>query len=173
MKKIIENVIIIILIVIVLLMSIILLSYNEYHVSQFGDKSLLIANNNMLDYKKGSLLIIENVNYEEIKIGDYIFYYDTTGDNVVTVLAKVSEVNHSKDKYKVVLSSEISIDQEYILGTNKSTKEYRYIGSILKIFESKIGNLFLIVIPAFLLFVYELIDLILQYKKDKLGMKNH
>ena len=59
MKKVIENIIIGILIIVISLMSVLLLSYNEYHVSQFGNKSLLIANSDMLDYQKGSLLIVK------------------------------------------------------------------------------------------------------------------
>lgn len=148
-------------------MSVLLLSYNEYHVSQFGNKSLLIANSDMLDYQKGSLLIVKKVNYEEIKVDDYIFYCDVSSLNVVTVLAKVSSVVPNKNEYKVILNNGIEVSSEYILGTNRSTNEYKNVGSVLRIFESKIGNLVLIVIPAFLLFIYELINVILEYKNSK------
>lgn len=167
MKKVIENIVIVILIIVISLMSVLLLSYNEYHVSQFGNKSLLIANSDMLNFKKGSLLVVKVVDEDDIKEDDYVFYCDTTSKNVTTVLARVSKVIKSKSDYKVILSNGIEVNSKYILGTNRSTKEYMYIGSILKIFESKVGNLLLIVIPAFLLFIYELVNVIIEYKRKE------
>lgn len=167
MKKIVENIVIVVLIAVISLMSVLLLSYNEYHVSQFGNKSLLIANSDLLNYKKGSLLVVKMVNGYDIDENDYVFYCDTTSNDVITVLSKVKSVIKNKDDYKVILTNGIEVDSKYILGTNKSTKEYKNIGSVLKIFESKIGNLVLIVIPAFLLFIYELVNVILEYKRKE------
>ncbi len=167
MKKFIENVVIIFLVIVVLFMSILLLSYNEYHVSQFGNKSLLIVNNDLLDYKKGSLLIVKKVPTKEIKADDYIFYCDMTNSEVMAVVANVRDIKPFNDGYKVILTNGIIVDSKYVIGTTKETKEIKYIGSVLRVLESKVGNFFLIVLPAGLLFIYELVSLILEYKGNK------
>ncbi len=170
MRKIFESVIIIFLIIIILLMSLLLLSYNEYHVSQFGDYSLLIANSDMLGYKKNSLLVVKSVELKDIKENDYVFYCERRENDVKTVLSNVKRV--SVDQDKVILTNGTSVDKKYLIGTNKSTKEYKKIGFLLSVLESKKGNLFFIVIPAFLLFSYELYNIIREYRENKIEVIN-
>ena len=58
-------------------MTILLLNYNKYNVTQFGDTSLVIIKEDVSsdDYKKGDLVIVEAPNIEKIAVGDTMFCY--------------------------------------------------------------------------------------------------
>ena len=59
MKRIIGNIFVSIVVVIIIIMSLLLLSYNKYKVTELGNKTLLILDEDMMDYKEGSLLVVE------------------------------------------------------------------------------------------------------------------
>lgn len=166
MKRIIGNIFVILVVVVIILMSVLLLSYNQFRVSQFGDTTLLIVDSKMMNYKKGSLLAVKSVEASKVKEGDYIFYYDTASQPVKTVLVQIKGKDIGVDKNDVdfILPDDSRVNSLYMIGTPSSTKEYEHIGGILGLLESKWGNLFLVVIPAFLLFMYELFNVILEFK---------
>ena len=53
-----------------------LLNYNDYKITEFGNKSLIIVNDDTLKdkYKKGSLLVVDKTNAKDIKSGDEIIF---------------------------------------------------------------------------------------------------
>lgn len=168
MKRIIGNIFTILVVIIIIVMSVLLLSYNEYRVSQFGNNTLLIVDNDMLNFKKGSLLIVEGCDPKEVKAGDYVFYYDTSSKKVSTVLSKIESIYKTEQgEISFTLPNEFILEGEYIIGKKEDTKEYKNIGAVLSVLESKWGNLFLVVLPAFILFVYEIINVIIEVKKYK------
>ena len=77
MKKILLNLIIIIYVVIAILVTICLLTFNQYRISEFGNKSLIIINENdeLYNYTKGDLLIVTKENLKDAKEGDLVFFY--------------------------------------------------------------------------------------------------
>ena len=60
-----------------LCMTILLLNYNDYNVTQFGDTSFIILNKkvSMEGYQKGDLVLVESLELEDIKQGETIFTY--------------------------------------------------------------------------------------------------
>lgn len=169
MKRIIIDTIIIIYVVIVLGMSLLLLNYNEYKVTEIGKYTLLLVDDDMYNYKEGSVLLVKKAKVKDIKAGDLIFYYDTSSQPVKTVLVEVSDVNASTDEDDVdfVLPNGSYVNSSYVFGTTKTTTEKKGWGTVLSVFESKWGNLFLIVVPAFFIFMYELINFIFEIKMAK------
>lgn len=166
MKKVIGNILVCIVVLIIIFMSVLLLSYNEYRVSEFGNKTLLIVDSKMMNYKKGSLLVVEEMEASEVKEGDFIFYYDTSKKPVKTVLVQVKSMNKGTDKNDIdfVLPDDSVVNSAYLIGSPSTTKEYEKVGGVLGLLESKWGNMFLVVIPAFLLFMYELFNVVLEFK---------
>ena len=170
MKRIIGNVITVILVIIIIFMSVLLLSHNEYQVSQFGSNTLLIVDEDMLDYKSGSLLIVSKKSASNIQAGDYIFYYDQSSSKVKPVLGLVNDIfDVSFGQYSFKVNNDVVVDEEDIIGRANDTKEYKGLGKILSVLESKYGNLFLVVLPAFLLFMYELINFIVEARSKRNG----
>ena len=93
MKRVIGNIITVILVIIIIFMSVLLLSHNEHQVSQFGNKTLLIVDEDMLDYKAGSLLVVTKKDASNIQPNDYIFYYDINNKTKHDVKSSNKQLN--------------------------------------------------------------------------------
>lgn len=169
MKRVFGNIITVILVIIILMMSVLLLSHNEHQVSQFGNKTLLIVDDDMLDYKSGSVLVVTKKEASNIQPGDYVFYYDVN-NKTKTVLGLVNDIyDIDFGQYSFTVNNDVIVDENNIIGRANDTKEYKGWGTVLGVLESKYGNLFLVVLPAFLLFVYELINFIVEARSKRNG----
>ena len=82
MKKIITSILGIVFFVFALSMTILLLSYNDYGISQFGNKSLILMTDKIYseNYDKGDLVVVENRGFtkglgyaDKVEVGDEIF----------------------------------------------------------------------------------------------------
>lgn len=169
MKKVLGNILTIIVIILIIGMSVLLLSYNEYRVSEFGNKTLLIIDEDMLDFKAGSLAIVTGTDQKNVKPGDYIFYYDTSSTTVKTRVAQVQNIYQEKlGEISFTMADNYILSGEHVIGKVEDTKAINKLGSILAVLESKWGFLFLVIVPALLLFVYEIINVIIEIKTMKL-----
>ena len=168
MKKVIENIFIFIVLVIIIGMSVLLLSYNEFKVSEFGNKTLLIIDEDMKDFKEGSLLVVEKKRSDKYESGDYVFYYDTSKEPVRTMFSPVIDLYDTVNgESSYIVGDDYVVNETHIIGKSDNVKEYKNIGSVLSILESKWGNLFLVVVPAFVLFMYEIFNLVYEISKAK------
>ncbi len=147
-----------------LIMTILLLNFNKYGVTVFGDKSLVIMRYDVAseNYKKGDLVIVQSVDFEDIKVGDEIFAYSTvkSKDKVTVVLGNVGEIYPSQRT--IAYSNSASFSQEYIIG--KAVKTYSGVGKYLAVVESKWGFFFAILVPGFIIFIYEIYALIVEIR---------
>lgn len=166
MKKALTNIIIILYVIMAIGVTICLLSYNEYKISEFGNKTLIIIDKDdkNLAYNKGDLIIVGKDNYEKASKGDTVFFYKDRG-------VKIAEIEQKNDYGEAGITFTVSgnyqIVKEDLIGTSQDVKVISKVGSILKFLESKWGFFFLIVIPSFLAFLNEIKELILELVNNK------
>jgi len=144
-------------------MTVLLFSYNDYGVTEFGDKSLIMINDEIASetFLKGDLVITEKKKVDELVVGDQIFVYqvDTQG-NVTIDLGTVGEIYEEDES--VAFENGDTYAMEFVAGT--SYKTYPKIGGYLSIIESRIGFLFMVLVPSFVVFIYSLYSLIVEIK---------
>ena len=163
LKKILIGILIFIFSCFAICMTVLLLNFNEYGVTEFGDKSLVILTREISsqNYKKGDLVIVEKVAYEAIKEGDEIFAYSVDSREKVNI-----EVGIVKDLYptekSIAYKNGAGFSQEYIIG--KATDTYHDIGLYLSFIESKWGFLFIVLVPCFIIFIYEIYALVVEIR---------
>jgi len=173
MKKIIRNIIVVIYAIIAIFVTICLLSYNSQKVTELGNYVLVIIDNNELspNYEKGDLAIIDK--NKDIEIGDSVFFYDTNAKDFTVAFANVENKEIITDKETTyTLKGNKKISSEYVVGSSNSTVKIAKVGSILKILESKWGFLLLVVLPALLAFLYEIIEIIAEARNGKKTNEN-
>jgi hypothetical protein len=165
MKKVILNIVIAIYAIIAITITVCLLSYNDYKVTMFGSTSLVIIDNESLkpDYVSGDLVLVDRD--KEIEIGDEIFFYNS---QAVISLAKVTEIQEVTDTQTTyVLEGDKPISSDVLIGNAKDTKVIGMIGNVLRVLESKWGFLILVVLPAVLAFLYEVFEVIAEFRRNK------
>lgn len=168
MKKIISNILFAIYAVIAVFVTVCLLSYNDFKVTEFGDYSLVIIEDNELspEYEKGDLVIVDK--NEKIRIGDKAFFYNTYNRQIEIKLGEVvgtEKVTESETTY--TFEGERKISGQYVLGTSNEATVIPKVGTILNILESKWGFLFIIVLPALLAFIYQISVVFSEIRNSK------
>lgn len=89
MKKTISNILFILYAVIAIFVTVCLLSFNEFKVTEFGNKSLVLITDDglMPDYKKGDLVIVDKS--KQIITGRKAFFYTTSNQKIEVKLGEV------------------------------------------------------------------------------------
>ena len=147
MKRTLGNLVVIVYVIIAITVTLCLLNYNEYNVTEFGNNTLIIINDDSLepDYTEGDLVIAKKEKIEEINLGE------------------VKQVN----KYEGV-SSTFILDGNYqvieddVISSEETVKTYSNLGKILSILESRWGFLFLIIFPSVLAFLHEIFQVVVE-----------
>lgn len=146
-----------------LIMTILLLNFNDYGITQFGTKSLVIINDTIANenYKKGDLVIVEAQRVEDVEVGQEIFTYRIDSKGIPTInLGKVGEVYVDDDA--IAFENGETYSMEFVAGVG--TESYEHLGTALSIIESQWGFLFIVLVPCFLIFIYEVYSLIVEIK---------
>lgn len=167
--KILLGVLIAIYAIVAMFLTICLLKYNDYKITVFDDKSLIIVSDDTLKdtYKKGSLLIVEK-NEDNIKAEDSIIFYNTYNNQVsiaISEVMEVEEITETENTYTV--SGDFDISSEYLIGSTKDVKVVPVLGTILGVLESRVGFLIFIIFPITLAFLYEIYALVSEIKEAK------
>lgn len=147
----------------VITMTVLLLNFNDYGVTEFGNKSLIIIDDDIAneEYKKGELVITQKKKLEKFEIGEEIFTYKIEENGSVSiVLGKIGNIYPEEEAISLENGSNYSI--EYVAGV--PVEKHDKIGSFLSVVESKWGFLFIVLVPSFLIFVYEVYNLIVEIK---------
>ena len=157
MKKIISNILIIVYMIIARALTILLLSYNEFKVTEIGGNTLLIIKDNDLspEYNKGELVIINSE--DSVKVGQKVFYYDSNDSKIKIKEGTVEEIEQltSRDT-AYTLDGEKKIAGKYVIGATENAQVIQKAGTILSVLESKWGFLLVIVLPALLLVINQI-----------------
>lgn len=162
MKKILKVLLILIAIpyvVFAVFVTLCLINFNDYRISVFGDKSLIIIDSDEFadDFKKGSLVVVNKTKYDNVKTGEKGFFYNTYESPVTVTLAEVTKkevVNKGESTY--TLPGDQPISSEYFIGMANEAKVYEGFGTVLKVVESRYGFLALIILPILVAFIYEI-----------------
>ena len=143
--------------------TVLLLNYNKYGLTQFGNTTLVMIRDEIASetLKKGDLVLVKSSKVTDLELGEEIFVYRILGSNKVTVeVGKVGQLYPDEDA--VAFENGDIFSQEFVIGT--ADKIYNEIGTYLSIVESKWGFLFLILVPCLLIFIYEIYALIVEIK---------
>lgn len=158
-------------VVIAIALTIFLLNYNEYGVTELGNRTLIIVDGDELvpNYKKGDLLVVENTSDSEISINDYIFFYEQNRGKKAVVINLAKVINKKKiteTETTYTLDGDTSLSSEYVIGNTKNVKVYNSLGSILSTLESRWVFLLFIIVPMLFIFLYEIYAFAVEVKKN-------
>lgn len=165
-KRVLVSIVLIAFFAFTVTMTILLLNYNKFGITQFDDTSLLIIKKGFTSetYQKNSLVIVESKEIKDYQIGEEVFVYHLDGHGGVNIeLGVVGQIFEEDDA--ITFSNGNTYSSEFIIGSGE--KIYPNIGKYLSIVESKWGFLFIILVPNFFLFVYQLYSLIVEIKYGK------
>lgn len=157
MKKVILNILVIIYIVIAIFLTVLLLSYNDFKVTEIGGSSLVIIKDNDLapEYNKGDLVIVNSE--DSVKVGQKVFYYNLGESKMKIKLGKIEDSEKITEKSTAyTLEGDKKIAEKYIIGASETAKVIPNLGKVLGVLESKWGFLFIIVLPALLLLINQI-----------------
>ena len=157
-------------VVIAIVTTILLISYNDYSVSELGSKSIFIVDSERLepDFKKHNIIITNKVAENIYKEGDMVFFYVPNARDTVYInydkIVRIEEASHAEDTYYFT-DAEASYGN--LMGRANDVKVIRGWGLMLSIFESRWGFMFLIIFPTIFAFVYEIYAIIEEVKNVK------
>ena len=157
--KIVIGVVVCLYLIVVIFTTGFLLNRNDYGVSNFLGRDLLIVEDKKLepDYKEHAFLIIKKVDNEKIEVGTKAFFYDTYSTEHKIKFAEVTKKDKINDEETTFTMKDNSIvSSQYILGTEDSVTSLNAIGQFLYVVQSRWGFLFIVVFPLFLAFMYEI-----------------
>lgn len=158
-RNIIIGIILFVYLLFIILISTLLLNRNDYGMTQFGDKTLILVDKQVSNkkYKKGSLAIVQERDIKTLNVGDEIFVYQTNKKTktVKVVIADIGKINLEATSPYVVLENDgTAWGEEFIAGT--IYKVYENIGSLLLFIESKWVFFCLLIVPCFFILLYEI-----------------
>ena len=144
-------------------MTILLLNFNDYGVTQFGNKSLVIINDEIAseNYEKGDLVIVEGKKVDKIELGEEIFTYRIDSKGIPSIQVGIVGDIYIEDD-AIAFENGETYSMEFVAGVG--TESYEHLGTALSIIESQWGFLFIVLVPCFLIFIYEVYSLIVEIK---------
>ncbi len=149
---------------------------NGYGYTQFGPMTVVTVNDvNVNDFENisnGSLLLIKDSS--SFKVDDEVFYYDIRDQKYIVVSDRI--VNIEDGKYIVDGVNEnnevvqVKLNNKKIIG--KNYVKIGILGYLVDLLESKIGFLLLVILPIFIVFLYELIQFVIVFRTEKNSVRN-
>jgi hypothetical protein len=157
-------------VLIAIVSTICLISYNDFSVSEIGNYSIFIIDNDRLepDFKEHDLVIIKKVSEGKYKVGEKAFYYLTNPQDKVYInygeITTITEEAHAEDSY--YFGKDIASHSKMI-GKANGAIVYHGWGLVLSIFESRWGFMFLVIFPTIFAIVYEVYSIIEEARNMK------
>ena len=146
--------------------TIILLNINNYGVTQFDDVTLVSIRNEITSdkYKKGDIVLVRYKDITKIVPGDEIFVYKVQKSGRPLIdFGTVGEIHVEESAISFENGATYSMD----LSIGSAYKVFPDLGSVYNIVQSSWGFFFLILLPSFLIFIYELYAIIVEIKQIK------
>lgn len=152
MGKTIKNIIFGVYAVVAIVVTILLLSYNDFKVSEIGNYTLLLIKDTSLspEFNKGDLVILNRD--DEILTGRDAFFYQIENQKREIKLGTIEGAERiTNTQITYTLEGDKKISSDYVIGPAETAEIIPYVGTALSILESKWGFLFIIVLPALIL----------------------
>ena len=159
----------VIIIVYVIVMTAVLLSKNKYGYTQFGSYTIdsidLVEEKSIEGVKNGDLLIVKNGN--DIKVGDMIYYYVVYNESYIIRTSYVIgvETDNYSAIYTIDQNNNMTVAGNRVVGKEAAIKHN--LGTVLNILESRLGFLFLVLLPILVIFIYQIYELFVIFKYEK------
>ena len=166
LKKVVLGIVLAAYLGVVIAISVLLLAKNDYGITQFGDKVvILMEDDNKNDkYPNGVLAIVQNVKFTSIKAGDELFVYKKNKDDTITpIVATVESTTFDTNSPYITFADGVGdYGEDYIAG--QIYKSIPTIGKIISTLENKWIFFLVLIVPCFFILIYE-IYLIIVYIK--------
>ena len=153
--------------------STLILTRNDYGVTQFGEKALIIIDktNENERYKAGQLVVVESRKFEDLKIGQEVFVYQTDmqAKTVTVVSSSIKEINNEEQNKHIVLQSDgTAWGDEFIAGEAISIHDN--VGKVLQLLQSKWIFFIIFIVPLFFVLLYLIykIVVVIKFESDDL-----
>lgn len=157
----------------IMILSLFILKENKYGITVINNKSYVIINdyNKNATNKKGSLVIVKNMEMSSLMVNDEVYVYESDKNNKVVVNTGIVESVHDKtdglEPYIKLKNNKAYYRSDAIIGI--PSKKISKIGGILEVLEKKWVFLGIVIVPTFLIALYEIIYIIknfmFRYKK--------
>lgn len=170
MKKIIVGLLEVIVIVYAIFAIVVMLNFNEQGFTEINGKTYVAVDEKSVtelkNYKANDFIAITNLNYDDINVGDSIFYYATYDKHYIVVEDKVTKKdgNNREAVYNFENNSSI-VTSDQIIG--KLYKVYPGKAKIYDVLTSRWGFLLLVILPVLLIFIYQIYGFVILLKEDK------
>lgn len=168
--KVLLSIVEIIVIVFVVFITTCLLCRNKYGYTVFGKNTLMTIDDHnsaeVKDFNKGDLVIIKAVEYDQVKTGDVLYYYDVLNNTYILKKGEVKEKQGNSTSSIYMMKDGSSISQDRMIGKYENHK-YRNMGTILHILSSRFGFLLIVILPIFMLFIYQVYKMIMLLKNNE------
>ena len=160
MKKTIFRIIVCIYIVVAVFTTVSLFTYNKQNLSEFNGKVFVKLQEDVQNYKKGSLLIIDKK--DDYQAGNNVFYCKLKKKKCLINYGTIDTMMGDAP----TINNEI-ISQKLIIGKDENVRVVPVLGGIMNTLESRWGYLCAIVLPILIGFLYELYNIIKEMKNKK------
>ena len=173
--KILFNIVIGVWLIVALFTTVCLLSYNEFKVTTFGKNTLLIIDSDELEPEvlEGDLLVVKRNSDAKINIGDKVFYYNSAKNTKVMIYNGFVQDKQEIDRKETTYTIDgEKVSGEYVIGRVESSKAYHKVGTILNIFTSKWGFMFMVILPTLFAIIYEIMMIFDAAQKSKNNQKD-
>lgn len=149
---------IIIFVLFVLINTILLVTFNKFSNSVIGNKTIIGLKNDIMNYKKGGLLIASK---SLVNTSDEILFYDTKNSKNFLNHEVIKGVIKTENDITYIIKDNEYISDDYVIGRTEDIKYIPLAGYLYIIFTSKIGYLLFVILPIVIYFIL----IIRNYKK--------
>lgn len=167
MKKLLGTILFVVYAIIAVTVTVLLLSYNDYNISEIGGYTVYIVNDDSLEpkYKQGSILLIKETNDRNVQVGDEIFMYKVLNSQEFEVISTTLQSKTQQGNHIVyIVNDDENYANDYFIGKADDTIVIEGWGYILGLLESRWGYLFCIVVVSLLLFLQEVFELVMEIR---------
>lgn len=160
-----------IFIVYAVFMILLVMSTNKYGFTQIGDYTFIPVDEytitELYNFKENDLLITKSARYNDINVGDTIYYYSTVDETYIVQFGKIAskEGDNRSALYTLEENSKMTLSTERLIG--HEFKLLPKLGSFYNTVTSTTGFLILVIFPMLLIFIYQVYNFIILLKEDK------